>query len=292
MISNRKIRRLRGVRVAGHPAAHERRVQVDDVRHHGRADDRHREQRRAAGQPWREHARRDRARRRAAHQDLQAERHHDDADERGDRGLDPPEAADLHREHREGSQGREQGGQPDRQAEYQVQAQRRPRELGQVGGHRDRFGLQPQEDHEPPGQPVPANLWQGQPRGDAELGGQGLHEHRHQVGAEHDPAEGVAELRAGGHVGGEVSRVDVGDGGDERRPEKGQYRPQAPPFTGQGLLSSDCRVNQPRAPGRGTAGSTSRATAGAGPHQGTRTRSSARGNRPTGSAPRRPACWS
>ena len=57
-------------------------------------------------------------------------------------------------------------------------------------------------------------------RGDAELRRERLDEHRHQVRGDDHPDERVAELRAAGDVRREVARVDVGDGGDERRPEE------------------------------------------------------------------------
>ena len=66
------------------------------------------------------------------------------------------------------------------------------------------------------------------PRRDPELRAHGLDEHRHEIGGEDDPEQEVAELRAGGHVRREVPRVDVGDGGDERRPEERPQRRAAP----------------------------------------------------------------
>ena len=57
---------------------------------------------------------------------------------------------------------------------------------------------------------------------DPELRRQGLDQHRHQVRGDDHPDEAVAEARAAGDVRREVARVDVGDAGDERRPEEGQ----------------------------------------------------------------------
>ena len=54
----------------------------------------------------------------------------------------------------------------------------------------------------------------------------------------------VAELRAAGDVRREVARIDVGDAGDERRPEEGQERPAAaaqrarPPAAGAAISAS------------------------------------------------------
>ena len=63
---------------------------------------------------------------------------------------------------------------------------------------------------------------------DPELRRLGLDDHRDQVGREDDPEQQVAELGAAGDVGGEVARVDVGDGGDEGRAEEGPDARQAP----------------------------------------------------------------
>ena len=56
--------------------------------------------------------------------------------------------------------------------------------------------------------------------GDAGLGRQVLHEHRHQVRGDDDPQQHVAVLGAARDVGREVARVDVGDGRDEGRAEQ------------------------------------------------------------------------
>ena len=50
---------------------------------------------------------------------------------------------------------------------------------------------------------------------DAELGGQGLRHHRHQIGGDDDPQQRVAVARAGLDVGREIAGVHVGDRGDD-----------------------------------------------------------------------------
>ena len=57
---------------------------------------------------------------------------------------------------------------------------------------------------------------------DAELGGQRLYQHGHQVGPHHHPEELVAEGGACLDIGGEVARIYVADGGDEGGAEQGQ----------------------------------------------------------------------
>jgi hypothetical protein len=75
-----------------------------------------------------------------------------------------------------------------------------------------------------------AQLGQVAPGGDADLGREVLDQHRHQVGAEQDPQQQVAVLRAAGDVRREVAGVDVGDARDEGRAEQAQTprtRPRA-----------------------------------------------------------------
>ncbi len=63
--------------------------------------------------------------------------------------------------------------------------------------------------------------------GDAQLGGQALDQHRHQVAGDHDPEQRVAELVPAFDIGGKIARVDIGDAGNEGRAEKGQQSGQA-----------------------------------------------------------------
>ena len=65
------------------------------------------------------------------------------------------------------------------------------------------------------------------PAGDeAEFGRQVLHEPGHRVGHDDDPDQQEAELRAGADVGRDIAGIDVGDGGDERRPKQKPAGPQ------------------------------------------------------------------
>ncbi len=49
-----------------------------------------------------------------------------------------------------------------------------------------------------------------------------MQEHGHQVAAQDDPQQFIAELCAALDIGGEVSGVHVGNAGDEGRAEEGQ----------------------------------------------------------------------
>jgi hypothetical protein len=113
-------------------------------------------------------------------------------------------------------------------AEEQVERDRRPDELRQVGGDRDRLGLHPQPPGDRPREALAAQLRQVAARRDARLGRQVLDEHRHQVRGEDHPDEQVAVLGAAGDVRGEVAGVDVRHGGHERRPQQRQAPAQPP----------------------------------------------------------------
>ena len=82
-------------------------------------------------------------------EDLEREAGDDDADEHRDDGLELAERRATRRQDRERDDAREQPGREERDAEEQVEAERGADELGQVGGHRDRLGLQPEEDARP-----------------------------------------------------------------------------------------------------------------------------------------------
>ena len=134
----------------------------------------------------------------------------------------------LQAEDPEGDHACQQPGDEKRNAEDEVEADRGAHELGEVGGHRDHLRLQPQEDDDREREAVAADLGQAAAGRDAELGAHRLDQHRHQVGGQDDPQQHVAELRAPGHVGGEVAGVDVRDRRDEGRAQKRQDRAQPP----------------------------------------------------------------
>jgi hypothetical protein len=132
--------------------------------------------------------------------------------------------------------------------EQKVQPYRRPDELGQVGRHRDQLRLHPQAQDGRPGKVGPAQLRQVTAGGHADLRGQVLHQHRHQVGRHDHPRQRVPEQRPGGEVGGEVARVDVRDRGHERGPEQGDdaAHPAALTQQAQPALVGDRRAGRQR----------------------------------------------
>ena len=200
-------------------------VQVDHVRHHRRAEDPDREQHRlAAGERRRHRVQRHRPERRVRVEELRDVRDPDHADEGRDHGFERAQSEALEGEDREGADTVTYRRDEDRHPKQQVEAQRRPQELGQVGCHRDQLRLHPEAPRGPAGELLAADLGQVAAGGDPELRRERLDQHRHQVRGEDHPAERVAELRAAGDVGREVAGVDVGDAGDEGGAEEGRMR--------------------------------------------------------------------
>ena len=113
-----------------------------------------------------------------------------------------------------------------RQVEQQMQRNRSTDDLGEIGCHGDQFGLQPVGDAGRRAGVVGDGLGQRATGDEAELGRQVLHQSGHHVGQHDDPDQQEAVLGAGADVGGDVARVDVGDRGDECRPEEQPASPQ------------------------------------------------------------------
>ena len=150
---------LRG-RVPWIPPAGQRRVQVDDVRHHRGAEDAGRQQQALrAGE----------ARHEACGQRSDLDRHpqqrdHEPDDDHGeeprDRALERPVPALLQRQEPEGDDARHQAADRQRQPEQQVERHGAADHLGEVGGDRDALRLHPQPDVDLPGEGVAADLGQ------------------------------------------------------------------------------------------------------------------------------------
>ena len=112
------------------------------------------------------------------------------------------------------------------QVEQQVQRDGTADHLGEIGCHGDQFGLQPVRDPGRGAGVVGDGLGQRAAADQAQFGRQVLHQAGHRVGKHDDPHQQEAELRAGADVGGDVAGVDIGDGGDERRAEQKPTRTQ------------------------------------------------------------------
>ncbi len=173
-----------------------------------------------AVEPRYEEVRDDSLRVRLREDDLEREGNDDHADHPGDHGLEPAEPVALQGQDPEGPGPGEQAGREKRHPEQEVEAERGAEHLREVGRHRDRLGLDPERDRHGAAEVVATGLRQVPPGRDAELRRERLHEHRHQVRGEDDPQKEVAVLGAAGDVRREVAGVDVGNRGDERRPEE------------------------------------------------------------------------
>ena len=201
----------------------QRRVEVDHVRHHRRPEDPDGQQQRFAAAELRQHrVLRHRSERRMRVPELGDVARRDHADEADDHGLESPEPEALQTENREGRRARDERRGKEADPEEQMEADRGAEELREVRRHRDHLGLHPEPEGGSAREAFAADLRQVPSGRDAELRGQRLDEHRHQVRGDDHPHERVAELRAARDVRGEVAGVDVGDARDERRPEERQ----------------------------------------------------------------------
>ncbi len=215
----------------------ERRVQVDHVRHHRRAEDSDCEE--DALRPveaGHEEAVPDSRRLRMGHEHLEREGDDDDPDQARDHRLEPPEALRLQGEDPERGDAGQERGREEGKPEQELEPDRSAHELREVGRHGDDLRLQPEEDARRARVALTAHLGQVLPGGDAELRAHRLDEHRHQVRHQDDPQQEVAVARPRRHVGGEVARVDVRDRSDERRPEERPSSSEAAPAPRQRLL--------------------------------------------------------
>jgi hypothetical protein len=116
---------------------------------------------------------------------------------------------------------RQNGPRKQRHTQQEVEPKCGSEKLGQVGRHGHDFHQNPHADNDRFGKVRAAVLSQVHAGREAQLGRERLDEHGHEVAGENDPDQHVAELRAGLNVGREVTRVNVRDAGDERRPQEG-----------------------------------------------------------------------
>ena len=145
-----------------------------------------------------------------------------DGQKAGDDRFQRAEAISFQAEDQEGDDCCQQAGDPERQAKEQVQRHCRPQEFSQVGCHGNQFHQDPHDPYNRLGKMFPAVFGQVLTSGNAQFGRERLQEHGHQVAAQDDPQQFVAELRSALDVGGKVARVHIGDAGDEGRTEEGQ----------------------------------------------------------------------
>ena len=132
----------------------------------------------------------------------------------------------LHHEQQQRHDAGDHAAGQQRQVEEQIQGDGSADHLGEIGGHRHQLGLQPVGQPTTPPHSRTDRLGQRHPGDQTELRRQVLHKAGHRVGRDDDPDQQEAELRARADVGGDVAGVDVGDGGDKRRPKQNPAWPQ------------------------------------------------------------------
>jgi hypothetical protein len=109
--------------------------------------------------------------------------------------------------------------------EEEVQRDGGADDLGEVGRGDGELGQHPQPPHDRLRVLVAAGLGEVAVRGDPQLQGEVLEQHRHEVGDEDDGEEGVAVPGAGGEVGRPVPGVHVADGYEEAGAGVGEELP-------------------------------------------------------------------
>ncbi len=155
-------------------------------------------------------------------QDLEQEAAGDGGDQHDDERLEQPKALVLHVEDDEHVERRDRDPPRERNAEQEVQGDRRADHFGEVArGDRD-LADHPQEKRHRPRVVVTARLGQVATGHDAELGRKALQQNRHQVGQQNDGEECVPEARAPREIGGPVAGIHVADGDEIPGPCKGE----------------------------------------------------------------------
>ena len=167
------------------------------MRHHRRAEDAHGEVEhlRIAHDldRWRE-AEDDLAPIGIGHRHLHAEANGDHHQRRHDEGLDPAEAEVLQIEDEEHVERRDEHADLERNAEQQIESDRRADHLGKIGGADGDLRQQPQHVADRFGERVAARLGKVAPRCEAEARAQRLQQDRHDVRHQRDAQQRVAEL--------------------------------------------------------------------------------------------------
>ena len=233
-IDGRKLDRLAlgRQRVGDDARLHDGGVQVEIMRHHGRAENAHGEV---------EHLRvaHDLDRRREAedhlahvglrHGDLDGEAGGDHQQRAHDEGLDPAKAEVLQIKDQEDIERGNEHAELERDAEQQIETDRGADDLGHVGRADGDLRQHPEDVADGLGEGVAAGLRQVAARRKAEPRAQRLQQDRHQVGEQRDRKQRVAELGAAGERRRPVAGVHVADGDEVARAEEGEERRQPVP---------------------------------------------------------------
>ena len=206
----RQAMRLSRARTADAPRLHQRRMQIQVVRHHGGAQDADRDVQALVGEaraPARSRSRRRSGRARkisiseaAADRSATSDRMNASITRMPE--LGEPRISSV-------SSRREQHAEQQRDVEQQVQADGRAQDFGQVaGGDRD-FAEDPERTVDRRGYVSRQACARSRPVHDSQPRAERLEQDGHQVGHHQDPEQLVAEARAALEVGGPVARVHV-----------------------------------------------------------------------------------
>ncbi len=173
--------------------------------------------------------------------DRKADEDHDQ--QRDNEGFQRAEAA-LHQEQDEKCV-RRRDERPDdqRNAEEQIERDRRADHLGEVAGNDRRLAGEPERNVDRARVMRPAGLSEIAIRGDAEPRRERLQQDRHQVREQDDGEQRVAEFRAAGEIGRPIAGVHVADGNEVARPSESEEAAQ--PMAG--FRDDDARVEAPKA---------------------------------------------
>ncbi len=217
-------RALLGVSGPDASCLHQRRVQVQVVRHHrGAQDPDHDVEVLVAGvrdQPA-GHLREGRL----CHQDLNPKAHRHDGDEAEHKALDHADAEAGEPQQQQDVERGEQHAGEQGNVEQQVQADRGAEHFGQVAGCDGDLAEPPQRQVHGPRIGFAAGLREVPLAGDAEPGRQGLEQDRHEVRHDEDPQQLVTEFGAAFEIGGPVARVHVAHRNQVGGSREGEHPP-------------------------------------------------------------------
>ena len=218
-------------------------VEIDRVRHDGRADDRDRQ---GDGLGVRE-LREDRVQRRPppirrGDEEFGDVAEGDDAHEAAYDQLERAEAAAVEKQDAGYDDCGHEHARQQRQAEQEREADGAAEKLGQVGRHGRDLAHDPHGEHDRPGKMGAAELGEVAVGGDAEPSGQRLEQHGDDVGEQDDPEQPVTVAGTRLDVGREVAGIDIGDGRDHGRTQERGDGPQAPAAARQRLANRDRRA--------------------------------------------------
>ena len=201
----------------------QRRVQIQVVRHHGRAEDAGREpdhpgvaqqflRRRKSGERF--------VPDRPGQREFDHEAKADEKDQRGDEHLQRTLAAALQREHREGADRRHQHARRQRYAEQQLQRDRTADHLRDVARDDRNLAGDPEKHGRAAAEALAAQAREIAPRHDAHARRHPLQQHAHQARDQHDTEQLIAVFRAAAERRRPVAGVHVADRDERARADE------------------------------------------------------------------------